>query len=95
MLFTLSLELRTAAAWGGMRTTWCGVSCRGSHTLAGRFRFNVPNSPSSLVVFASLVSKALNSFPMQIRLFINSNSAASRGAWKHNFPSSLKYLPDS
>lgn len=81
MLLTLSLEFSTAATFGGILTMrWGFVSLNGSQTLAGRFKFKVVNSPTSLTVFASFVAMADNLFPIEIRAFMNSNSGASRRA---------------
>lgn len=78
---TLSLLLRTAAYCGGTRTIWCGiVLCRGSHTLAGRFKLSVLSSATNWTVLLSFVGIVPSNLPIDIRAWINSNSGASRGA---------------
>lgn len=80
---TLSLEFSTAATCGGILTIkWGFWLQRGNHTLAGRFRFNVVNSATSLVVFASFVGMELSNLPISISACINSSSGLSLGAWK-------------
>lgn len=81
---TLSLLLRTAAYCGGTRTIWCGiVLCRGSHTLAGRFKLSVLSSATNWTVLLSFVGIVPSNLPIDIRAWINSNSGASRGACRH------------
>ena len=68
---SLSLELRTLAAWGGIRTTRCGNSseCRGNQTLAGRFRFNMESSANNLWVLLSRSGSCPSRFPIETRAF--------------------------
>lgn len=81
---TLSLLLRTAAYCGGTRTMWCGiVLCRGSHTLAGRFRLSVLSSATNWTVLLSFVGIVPSNLPIDINAWINSSSGASRGACEH------------
>lgn len=80
-VYTLSLLLRTAAYCGGTRTIWCGiVLCRGSHTLAGRFKLSVLSSATNWTVLLSFVGIVPSNLPIDIRAWINSSSGASRGA---------------
>lgn len=78
---TLSLLLRTAAYCGGTRTIWCGiVLCKGSHTLAGRFKLSVLSSATNWTVLLSFVGMVPSNLPIDINAWINSSSGASRGA---------------
>lgn len=80
---TLSLLLRTAAYCGGTRTIWCGiVLCKGSHTLAGRFKLSVLSSATNWTVLLSFVGIVPSNLPIDINAWINSSSGASRGACK-------------
>lgn len=81
---TLSLLLRTAAYCGGTRTIWCGiVLCKGSHTLAGRFKLSVLSSATNWTVLLSFVGIVPSNLPIDIRAWINSNSGTRRGAYRH------------
>lgn len=84
ILITLSFELSTTAAWGGIRTMWWGssIAFNGKYTLAGRFKFNTDNSASSREVLASLVGWAPNFLPIDIRARTNSSSDDNLGAWQ-------------